>query len=69
MTAIAQELSEVVGIASACQALDVPRSHLYPRQQASGPSRPAPTHAFSVEERLAIRAVLNSERFRDRAPR
>lgn len=69
MTAIAQQLSEVVGIASACQALGVPRSRLYPRQQAAGSSCPRPAHALSAEERTAIRAVLNSERFMDRAPR
>ena len=35
MTAIAQELSQAVGISQACQTLDVPRSRLYPRQHAS----------------------------------
>jgi putative transposase len=69
MTAIAQELREVVGIVSACQLLDVPRSRLYPRQSAAGSAHPTPAHAFSAEERTAIRAVLNSERFVDRAPR
>ena len=69
MTAIAQELSQVVGISHACQALGVPRSRLYPRQQATGSSRPRPVHALSAEERTAIRALLNSERFMERAPR
>ena len=69
MTAIAQELGHAVGKAPACQALDVPRSRLYPRQLAAGSSRPRPAHALSAEERSAIRAVLNSERFVDRAPR
>ena len=69
MTAIAQELSQVVSIAQACQALGVPRSRLYPRQQRSALPRPTPAHALSGEERTAIRAVLNSERFMDRAPR
>jgi transposase InsO family protein len=70
MTAIAQELSQVVGISQACQVLGVPRSRLYPRQQAAGSSpRATPAHAFSAEERIAIRAVMNSERFMDRAPR
>jgi putative transposase len=53
----------------ACQALDVPRSRLYPRPRATGSSRPTPAHALSAQERIAIRAVLNSERFMDRAPR
>ena len=69
MTAIAQELSERVGIWQACQALGVPRSRLYPRQQKSASPRPTPAHAFSTEERATIRAILNSERFMDRAPR
>jgi putative transposase len=69
MTAVAQELSQAVGISQACQTLGVPRSRLYPRQQASGSPRPTPAHALSTEERIAIRAVLNSERFMDRAPR
>jgi putative transposase len=69
MTAIAQELSQVVGLSQACQALDMPRSRLYPRQQTAGSSRPTPAHALSAEERTSIRAVMNSERFVDRAPR
>ena len=69
MTSIAQELSEVVGRAVACQALGVPRSRLYPRQKTAGSPRPTPAHAFSAEERIAIRAALNSDRFMDRAPR
>lgn len=69
MTAIAQELSQRVGKASACQTLGVPRSRLYPRQQRSASPRPRPAHAFSTEERTSIRAVLNSACFVDRAPR
>jgi putative transposase len=69
VTAIAQELSQVVGIAPACQVLGVPRSRLYVRQATSASPRPTPVHAFSAEERAAIRTVLNSERFMDRAPR
>lgn len=69
MTSIAQELSQAVGKSHACQALDMPRSRLYPRQQVTGSSCPTPAHALSAEERSAIRALLNSERFMDRAPR
>ena len=69
MTAIAQELSQAVGISQACQTLGVPRSCLYPPQHPSESPRPTPAHALSVEERIAIRSVLNSERFMDRAPR
>ncbi len=69
MTAISQELSQVVGIAPACRALGVPRSRLYPRQRRSVSPRPVPAHALSIQERAAVRAVMNSERFMDRAPR
>jgi putative transposase len=69
VTAIAQELGHSVGKAQACRALDMPRSRLYPRQPAAASSRPTPAHALSGEERTAIRAVLNSERFMDKAPR
>lgn len=69
MTAIVQELSQAVGITQACQALDIPRSRLYPRPAPSPAPRPSPAQALSVEERAAVRAVLNSARFLDRAPR
>jgi putative transposase len=69
MTAIAQALSQTVGIAQACQVLGVSRSRLYPRQQVSVSSRPTPAHALSTVERAEVRAVMNSERFMDRAPR
>ncbi len=49
--------------------LDVPRSRLYPRQQAARLSCPRPAQDFSAEERTVIRALLNSERFMDKAPR
>ena len=69
MTAIAQELSQTVGITRACQALDIPRSRLYPRRSSAPTARPAPKHALSPEERAKVRDLLNSERFMDRAPR
>ena len=69
MTAIARELSQVVGITRACQALAIPRSLLYPRRSPDPVTRPAPKHALSAEERARVRTVLNSERFMDRAPR
>lgn len=69
MTAIAQELSQSVGIARACQALGLPRSRLYPRQQAAGSSHPTPAHALSNEERDQVREMLNSQRFMDLPPR
>lgn len=69
MTTIAQALSPVVGKVQACQAPGVPRNRLYPRPQAAGSSCRRPAQAFSAEERSAIRAQLNSERFMDKAPR
>lgn len=69
MTALAQELSQSVGISAACKALNVPRSRLYPRQSTALESRPTPAHALSADERAEIRLVLNSEVFMDRAPR
>jgi putative transposase len=70
VTAIAQELSQTVGITRACQALDIPRSRLYPRRAPAPPApHPTPRQALSAEERAKVRAVLNSERFMDRAPR
>jgi putative transposase len=69
VTAIAQELSQMVGITRACQVLDIPRSRLYPRRSPAPAARPAPKHALSAEERAKVRTVLNSERFVDRAPR
>lgn len=69
MTAIVQELSTVVGRSAACHALDMPRSRLYPRCHPPASTRPKPTHALSSEERMTVRAVLNSDAFVDRAPR
>jgi putative transposase len=69
MTALAQELSQAVGVSAACEALNVPRSRLYPRQAAEPAPRPTPAHALSSAERTAVRSVLNSESFMDQAPR
>ena len=69
MTAIAQELSQRVGVSAACEAVGVPRSRLYARRRGLASPRPTPVHALSVAERAEVRAALNSERFMDRAPR
>lgn len=70
MIAIAQELSQTVGITRACQALAIPRSRLYPRRAPASPARqPTPPQALSADERASVRAMLNSERFMDCAPR
>lgn len=66
---MAQELSQTIGITRACQVLEIPRSRLYPRRSPAPGPRPTPAHALSAEERDQVRAVLNSERFMDCAPR
>jgi putative transposase len=67
----AEQLGQQLNIRQACQQLGVPRSSLYRRRQPPAPSRPRPTpaRALSAEERAAVRAVLNSEPFQDKAPR
>jgi len=74
------ELAPVTGVAEACRVLEVPRSTYYRRDPVSTadelPSAAVPgrtarrsPRALSTEERAQIRAVLNSERFADCAPR
>jgi putative transposase len=68
-----QELAPLLGMTAACSALSVPRSTVYRRR------RPAPDRqltvrrrhprALSPDEQIAVRDVLNSERFVDQAPR
>ena len=70
MNAAAEELGQAVGVSAACRALGVPRSSLYRSQQtAKSAPRPTPPRALSPEEKAEVRAVLNSERFWDCAPR
>lgn len=71
MTAIIEQLAEQVGVRAACEVLDMPRSrHYRSRQPHPEPKpRPTPAHALSADERRQVRAVLNSERFMDKAPR
>ena len=77
MDAVTQ-LCPTVGIESACDALGVARASFYRMRPTLGPlltavaslvvRRPAPARALNDEERLAVRAVLNSTRFQDCAP-
>ena len=78
MDAVVQ-LSPTVGIESACDALDVARASFYRQRPLLGPTlsvqpplppavRPTPARALDAEELLAVRAVLNSERFQDCSP-
>ena len=72
-------LSSTVGIESACDALGVARASFYRQRPILGPTlsaplpappaaRPTPARALGAEELLAVRAVLNSERFQDCSP-
>jgi putative transposase len=65
------QLATKVGLKSACEALNIPRSRVYrERQPQVEPlARPTPAHALSIDERAEMRAILNSERFMDQAPR
>lgn len=66
-----EELEGSVSTAAICRALHVPRSSLYrarqPRPEAA--PRPTPPRALCPEEKAAVRAVLNSQRFLDMAQR
>jgi len=71
---IARELGETVGVASACVALDVPRSSFYRCSSVRPPTpaeqpRPTPARALTAQERADVVGVLNSERFMDQPPR
>jgi putative transposase len=67
----ADQLSERVGVSSACQALGVPRSSLYrARQPKHEPEpRPTPERALKPAEKDQVCQTLNDERFQDCAPR
>lgn len=71
--AVARQLGETVGVASACAALNVPRSSFYrrsaPREDVSRQPRPTPARALSPQERDGVISVLNSDRFMDQPPR
>ena len=71
MIQAAEELGEEAGVTAACRLLGVPRSSVYrARQLQNEPCpRPTPKRALSAEEKAEVRAILNSERFCDAAPR
>ncbi len=63
-------LSKKVGVSAACQALEVPRSSFYYAQTPRTTTQPtSPPRTLAPEEIMAIRKVLNSERFQDQPPR
>jgi putative transposase len=80
MHAAVTELAPVTGVAEACRVLNVPRSTYYRRPDVAKAAAPGcgatprrttrrTPRALSAEERAQIRAVLNSDRFVDCAPR
>jgi putative transposase len=70
MAAAALELAPTVGLVAACVALGLSRATFYRHQRQSAPAtpRPRPDRALSLEQRSEVLAVLNSERFVDKAP-
>lgn len=72
MKAAIDELAPQVGMATACEALSVPRSTAYrwqqpPRNRPHRP-RPKPPRALSEAETGEVLETLHSERFVDKAP-
>ena len=65
MQAVA-DLSAVVGITAACDALGVARAAFY--RQRPAPVRQPPARALRADGRAAVLVALHAERFRDRAP-
>lgn len=65
------ELAAQIGLKSACDVLNVPRSQIYRQRQPKVEPTPrrTPAHALSSDERAHVRETLNSERFMDQAPR
>jgi len=65
------ELASKIGVKSACEVLNVPRSRIYRQRQAKAEPvpRPTPAHALSDAEKVSVRELLNSERFMDQPPR
>jgi putative transposase len=65
------QLASKIGIKQTCAVLNIARSRVYRSRQPriARQSRPTPAHALSWAERQQVRAVLNSERFMDKAPR
>lgn len=70
-----EELARKVNVSRACQALGMPRSSLYrawaeqrnPKVESQAPA--PPPRSLSLEEKVRVRQMLNSERFQDQAPR
>ena len=72
MTVLVRELGEMVGVARACTALDVPRPSYYRRRRPARwrakKKRASPPRALGPSEQQEVVEVLHSERFVDHAP-
>jgi putative transposase len=71
MIETAEVLGADVGMSKGCDVLSMSRSSVYRarKPKAEPAPRPRPPRALSADEKAEVRAVLNSERFRDSAPR
>jgi putative transposase len=71
MIATTEQLAPILGLTTACDILQVPRSSVYRARQLNPAARPQPepVRALSNAEREAVHQTLNNERFADQAPR
>lgn len=71
MTAALDHLSPLVGIVAACAALCLSRATYYRDRRPPAPRRPRPTprRALTAAQRENVLAILDSDRFADKAPR
>lgn len=71
MIATLEQLAPTLGLVTACDILQVPRSSVYRARQPKPAPRPLsePGRALSETEREVVHQTLNSERFADQSPR
>jgi putative transposase len=71
MIATTEHLASTLGLVTACDVLQVPRSSVYRARQPLPTPRPKsdPVRALSAPERTVVHDTLNSDRFADQSPR
>ena len=71
MIVTTEQLAPTLGLVTACDVLQVPRSSVYRARHPQPAPRPRPelVRALSDTEREAVHQTLNSERFADQSPR
>ena len=71
MIATTEHLAATLGLVTACDVLQVPRSSVYRARQPLARPRPRadPVRALSAPERDVVHHTLNSDRFADQSPR